>query len=94
MSKQKADPASAPRAGGDIERQERTSRSFLRMRPRGFFSNRFELEIVEDYSDDNSDSQARKKSSWLNHFIDLNLLLMIIVVGVPILLYCIVATSK
>jgi len=64
------------------------------MRPRGFFSNRFELEIVEDYSDDNSDSQARNKSSWLNHFIDLNLLLMIIVVGVPILLYCIVAASK
>jgi len=94
VSKQKADPASAPRAGGDIERQERTSRSFLRMRPRGFFSNRFELEIVEDYSDDNSDSPARKKSNWLNQFIDLNLLLMIIVVGVPILLYCIVAASK
>jgi len=64
------------------------------MRPRGFFSNRFELEIVEDYSDDNSDSPARKKSNWLNQFIDLNLLLMIIVVGVPILLYCIVAASK
>jgi len=30
----------------------------------------------------------------LNRFIDVNLVLMILVIGVPILLYCIVASAK
>jgi lipopolysaccharide/colanic/teichoic acid biosynthesis glycosyltransferase len=94
VSKQKADPASAPRADHDVELRDHASQPFLRMRPKHFFSNQFELEIVENYSADDGDRRARKQPNWLNRFIDVNLVLMILVIGVPILLYCIVASAK
>ena len=94
MSEQKANVESGPLADGDVERRERAPPPFLRMRAKHFFSNRFELEIVENYPAGDGDRQVDKTPGWLNRFIDLNLLLMIMVIGVPILLYCIVAASK
>ena len=94
MSEQNPDKDSRPLADHDVELQDRASQPFLRMRPKHFFSNKFELEIVENYSADDGDRRARKQPNWLNRFIDVNLILMILVIGVPILLYCIVASAK
>jgi hypothetical protein len=94
VSEQNPDKDSRPLADHDVELQDRASQPFLRMRPKHFFSNQFELEIVENYSADDGDRRARKQPKWLNRFIDVNLVLMILVIGVPILLYCIVASAK
>jgi hypothetical protein len=94
VSEQNPDKASRPLADHDVELRDHASQPFLRMRPKHFFSNQFELEIVENYSADDGDRRDRKQPNWLNRFIDVNLVLMILVIGVPILLYCIVASAK
>jgi hypothetical protein len=62
---------------------------FLRARPKHFFSNDFELEIVEDYSKAEAETERKTSPKWLSVLMELNLLLLILVVGVPVLLYCI-----
>lgn len=94
MSEQNPDNDGRPLANYDAELQDRASQPFLRMRPKHFFSNQFELEIVENDPADDGDGRVRRQSNWLNRFIDVNLVLMILVIGVPILLYCIVASAK
>lgn len=64
------------------------------MRPRHFFSKRFDIEIVEDYSKEEADRDSAGQPKWLNRLIQMNLLLMILLIGVPLLLYCIGMSAK
>ena len=64
------------------------------MRPRHFFSNKFDMDIIEDYSDADADEHSVRRPKWLNRLIEMNLLLMILLIGVPVLLYCIIASAK
>jgi hypothetical protein len=89
-----ADPISKSdsESSGDDNREVEhvSSRPFLRMRPKHFFSNKFDMDIVEDHSI----ADARKpRNQHLNRLMDLNLFLMIIVVGVPMLVYCIIGAA-
>ena len=59
----------------------------LVMRPESFFSHRFHLEVQESNEPDSvgpSESGRKRGLKWL---VDLDLALLILVVGVPVLLY-------
>lgn len=66
---------------------------FLRMRPQGFFSNRFDLEIVEDHSKADVEDRQSQDEHWLSRLMELNLLLLIVLVGVPVLVYCVLSSA-
>ncbi|RXD06652.1 hypothetical protein EQZ23_00545 [Sphingomonas sp. UV9] len=66
---------------------------FLRMRPGHFFSNRFDLEIVEDHSKLEAESRQHMRRNWLARLMELNLLLLILLVGIPVLAYCVFAST-
>ena len=91
---------SAPKSGDhpsvrqDIDDHAPSPRPFLRMRPRHFFSNTFDMDIVEDYSEADADEHSVRRPNWLNRLIQMNLLLMILLIGVPVLLYCIMVSAK
>ncbi|MES3154800.1 hypothetical protein [Sphingomonas faeni] len=52
------------------------------------------MDIVEDYSEADADEHSVRRPNWLNRLIQMNLLLMILLIGVPVLLYCIIASAK
>jgi len=83
-----------PSVRQDIDDRARSPRPFLRMRPRHFFSNKFDMDIVEDYSEADADDHSVQRPKWLNRLIQMNLLLMILLIGVPVLLYCIMVSAK
>ena len=66
---------------------------FLRMRPQSFFSNRFDLEIVEGYSKADAENRKNENKKWLSRLMELNLLLLIVFVGVPVLVYCVLSAA-
>ena len=66
---------------------------FLRMRPQSFFSNKFDLEIVEDYSKADANDRKNHNNNWLSRLMELNLLLLIVLVGVPVLVYCVLSSA-
>ncbi len=63
------------------------------MRPQGFFSNRFDLEIVEDHSKADVEDRQSQDEHWLSRLMELNLLLLIVLVGVPVLVYCVLSSA-
>ncbi|WP_380784715.1 hypothetical protein [Sphingomonas sp. R86521] len=81
-------PANRNRSGDNTPPQP-----FLRVRPKHFFSNKFDMEIVEDYSKAELEERPDDSQKWLGRLIDMNLFLLIVVVGVPVLVYCIMASS-
>lgn len=66
---------------------------FLRMRSQGIFSNEFNLEIEEQYSKADAADLDNPDKNWLSWFMELNLLLLIVFVGVPVLVYCILSSA-
>ncbi|WP_151989641.1 hypothetical protein [Sphingomonas aurantiaca] len=66
---------------------------FLRMRPQSFFSNKFDLEIVEGYSKADAEARQNEGKDWLSRLMELNLLLLIVLVGVPVLVYCVLSSA-
>jgi hypothetical protein len=66
---------------------------FLRMRPQSFFSNKFDLEIVESYSKADAEARQNEGKDWLSRLMELNLLLLIVLVGVPVLVYCVLSSA-
>ncbi len=93
-----ADPASKsgdhPLASQDAPDRAASPRPFLRMRPRHFFSNTFDMDVVQDYSDEDAERDSVRRPKWLDRLIQMNLLLMILLIGVPVLLYCIIVSAK
>jgi hypothetical protein len=77
-----------------VQVTEPARQPFLRVKPRSFFSNKFDLEIVEDHSKDDGEDRKIHDSYWLSRLIDINILLLIVFVGVPVLVYCIVASAS
>ncbi len=67
---------------------------FLRVRPQSFFSNKFDLEIVEDYSKADADDRQSHDKNWLSRLMEINLLLLIVLIGVPVLVYCILSSAN
>ncbi|KQO05979.1 hypothetical protein ASF09_14130 [Sphingomonas sp. Leaf242] len=63
------------------------------MRPKHFFSNKFDMEIVEDYSKADAAGVPEGKRNWLGRLMELNLLLLILLIGVPVLVYCILSSA-
>ncbi|MBM6577417.1 hypothetical protein KCP91_13625 [Microvirga sp. SRT01] len=78
-----------------------TTEPHLIMRPESFFSHRFHLHIedVEHPQPPSArptarpDARPRAHATGLERLIDLNLLLMILLIGVPVLVYCILAAA-
>lgn len=68
------------------------NRQRLRLRPKHFFSNNFSLEI-EDEATTHYETDSNSRLSRVGRFIDLNLALLILVVGVPMLVYCVISSS-
>lgn len=68
------------------------NRQRLRSRPKHFFSNKFSLEI-EDEVITRSEIDLNSRLNRFSRFIDLNLALLILVVGVPVLIYCVISTA-
>ena len=52
------------------------------------------MEIVEEYPGVDAGDDVSGRRGWLARLIDLNLVLLIVLIGVPVLVYCIVASSK
>jgi len=78
----------------DVDEDALSPKTSLRMRPRHFFSKQFDMEIVEDYSKEEADRDSAGQPKWLNRLIQMNLLLMTVLIGVPLLLYCIGMSAK
>ena len=78
----------------DVDEDALSPKASLRMRPRSFFSKQVDMEIVEDYSKEEADRDSAGQPKWLNRLIQMNLLLMILLIGVPLLLYCIGMSAK
>ncbi|MCK8457579.1 MULTISPECIES: hypothetical protein [Sphingomonas] len=83
-----------PSVRQDIDDHAPSPQPFLRMRPRHFFSNKFDMDIVEDYSESDANEHSVQRPKWLSRLIQMNLLLMILLIGVPVLLYCIMVSAK
>lgn len=66
---------------------------FLRMRPQSFFSNKFDLEIVEGYSKADAEARQNEGKGGLSRLMELNLLFLIVLVGVPVLVYCVLSSA-
>ncbi len=63
----------------------------LVMKPESFFSHRFSLTVEDATGAPPSPSRPAPRTG-LERLIDLNLLLMILLIGVPVLAYCIFAS--
>lgn len=68
-------------------------RHYLRMTPRHFFSNKFDLVIIEEFSKAGGETEELARTNWLNRLMGLNLFLLIVTVGVPVLVYCVLAAG-
>lgn len=49
--------------------------------------------MVQNYSKADTHNEQDTTPNWLNRLMELNLLFLILLVGVPILVYCIVASG-
>ena len=67
---------------------------FLRKSPGQFFSNKFDIEIVEEYSKSETEFPQQDIPNWLDRLMGLNLLLLILLVGIPVLAYCVLASTR
>lgn len=67
---------------------------FLRSKPDSFFSNKFTLELEESYADDEPKSKTTNSEKITSYLMDANLALMIIFVGIPILVYCVITSVE
>lgn len=66
---------------------------FLRKSPGHFFSNKFDIEIVEQHSRSDTEFHQQDLPNWLDRLMGLNLLLLILLVGIPVLAYCVLAST-
>lgn len=73
---------------------ERAAERLLVMRPTSFFSNRFRLYVEEEDGAAAHHSQRHGGRSGLDRVIDLNLLLMILLIGVPVLAYFMLSSGS
>ncbi|MEG3084187.1 hypothetical protein U1707_11090 [Sphingomonas sp. PB2P12] len=93
-----SDPVSksgdTPSVNPDLQDHANSTQPFLRMQPRHFFSNKFDMDVVEDFRTVEADDDSGEQPTWLNRMLQINLLLMILLIGVPVLLYCIAASAK
>lgn len=80
-------------SGKDHQDPGDPSRPFLRMRPKHFFSNDFRMEVVQDYSKSDVEDLRESPPNWLGRLMELNLLFIILLIGVPVLVYCILASA-
>ena len=83
-----------PLVSQDTPDRAASPRPFLRMRPRHFFSNTFDMDVIEDYPEEGADRQSAQRPKWLNRLIQMNLFLIILLIGVPVLLYCVMVSAK
>jgi len=67
---------------------------FLRKSPGHFFSNKFDIEIVEEHSKSETEFRRQDLPNWLDRLMGLNLLLLILLVGIPVLAYCVLASTR
>lgn len=66
----------------------------LVMRPEGFFSNRFHLEVEERGDSRSHLCEAPDAPRGIERVIDLKLVLMILLIGVPLLAYCVLSFAS
>lgn len=74
--------------------EDRPTTVFLRARPDSFFSNKFTLELDEVYADDGHKSKTTNSEKITSYLMDANLALMIIFIGIPVLLYCVITSIE
>lgn len=58
----------------------------LVMRPKSFFSNKFEIYVEQE-------EVEKPRQAGSERLVDLTLILMILLIGVPVLVYCIISSS-
>ncbi|MCP8893272.1 MULTISPECIES: hypothetical protein [Sphingomonas] len=83
------DRRSEPIASQDADN---LTRRVLVSRPESFFSLRFHMQVEEEEAENLPCRPSRSRQRGLHRFIDLNLLLLILFIGIPILVYCILST--
>lgn len=94
MANNTSEPNPDPSSDRNNAVPERPSHPFLRVRPKHFFSTKFDTEIVEVYSKADIEERKEAELGIFGRFVKHNLLLMILVIGVPILVYCILTTAS
>lgn len=83
------DRRSEPIASQDADN---LTRRVLVSRPESFFSLRFHMQVEDEKAENLPCRPSRSRQRGLHRFIDLNLLLLILFIGIPILVYCILST--
>lgn len=66
----------------------------LVVRPESFFSHRFHMHVEDQQVEERQNRPSPVRPSGLDRLIDLNLLMLVVFVGVPVLVYCILSTAR
>ena len=66
----------------------------LRIKPQPFFSNKFEWEVVDEQIIEEEEREKKRQNSLLSRYVDWEILAMILLFGVPLLLYCVISSGK
>ena len=80
-----------PTSSSKSARPNRPVERKLVMRPESFFSHRFRLEVEEADGSSSVEPAKGTRGRGLDRLIDLNILLLILLVGVTVLLYCVLS---
>lgn len=70
-----------------------TSQPLLRMKPQPYFSGNFERQIADEPSDEGAGVERKSQLKHLDRFAQWNIVLTIVLIGVPLLLYCIISSA-
>ena len=86
-----ADNISKPDDSSAIDRRQP---AYPRTRPSASFSDKSEIEIVERYSKADVAEREDEPRNWTRLLMELNLLLLVVLVGIPVLVYCILRSAS
>ena len=81
-------------AGHNGPQKKRAIRPFLKVRPKHFFSRKFDMDVITDKSKDDLEINKKDAENGLSPFLDMRIFFLILFVGVPVLLYYLFAWAK
>lgn len=88
-----ADPISKFDAHASAEAKPPPAIPLSGSRPGHAFPGKFDQPIVQHYSKADAHDGHDVTPNWLNRLMELNLFFLILLVGVPVLVYCILASG-
>lgn len=84
----------------DLDRENRSRladglspRPFLSVKPEHFFSNNFSMEVIDQYEEPDANGQEKPSRNWTSRLKQFNLVILIVLVGIPMLVYCVLSSA-